>query len=103
MSEATFRVGPYTGHDGSVRVYNHKTKEYELRQSDDAYRNTSVTCNWCGSRVKWLALGDHMEGHHASQRIYRPLPSCKRLSPADAMRVNAEWQGRDATDEEVES
>jgi hypothetical protein len=61
------------------------------------YRNTSVICNWCGARVKWLKLGDHMQAQHESQRIFRPHSKVK----ADARVVRAEWREQDATPEEL--
>lgn len=80
MSEATFKVGPYTG----------------AKERDDAYVNTLTVCNWCGKRVRWLGIGDHLEEHHRTQRVYREFqPTHTRVE------VFAEWQGRDATDEEV--
>ena len=32
-----------------------------------------VCCHWCGASVHLDRLGAHMDGHHKTQRIYRPF------------------------------
>jgi hypothetical protein len=63
---------------------------------DKSHFDTSVICNWCGARVKWLKLGEHMDEHHRTQRVYRPLAMPKAVKAV----VFAEWRQEDAEGEE---